>query len=65
MWHGCIYLHNIILSSQVKHLASDVKGHNRQGGDLLTVDEILERQQRIHKENFKRSDDQKVTVVLI
>lgn len=50
MWHGCIYLHNIILSSQVEHLASHVKGHNRQGGNLLTVNEILE---RIYRENFK------------
>lgn len=60
-----IYLQNIILSSQVKHLASDVEGHDRQGGDLLTVNEILERRQRIHKENFKQSiNDQKVTCLL-
>lgn len=41
-----MYLYDIILSSQVKHLPSNVEGDDRQRGDLLTVDDVLERRQR-------------------
>lgn len=41
-----LYLHDIILSSQVEHLPPDVEGDDGQRRDLLTVDEVLQRRQR-------------------
>ncbi len=41
-----MYLHDIILSSQVKHLPSNVEGDDRERWDLLTVDKVLERMER-------------------
>lgn len=46
IWHVCMYLHDIILSSQVKHLPSNVERDDRQRGDPLTVDHVLQRRQR-------------------
>lgn len=38
----CVYLQDIILSGQVKHLPSDIKRDARQRGDLLTVHHVLQ-----------------------
>lgn len=46
IWHVCMYLNDIILSSQVKHLPSNVERDHRQRGDPLTVDQVLQKRQR-------------------
>lgn len=49
-----LYLHDIILSSQVEGLPSNVEGDDRQRGDLLTVNEVLKMRQRRRKcQNMK------------
>lgn len=35
------YLHDVIVSSQVERLSTNVEGHHRQRGNLLAVNQIL------------------------
>lgn len=40
------YIYDIVLSSQVIHLSSNVEGDNRERWDLLTVNHVLQEKER-------------------